>query len=87
MNSIIHIGKIIRDKLAEEDRSIAWLAQKINHDRSSLCKLLKKDSIDTALLLKISVTLRFDFFSHFSDMLHEKTAQFLPQKQATFATS
>jgi len=82
MNGIIHIGDIIRNKLAEEERSIAWLAQKVHHDRSSLRKLLKKDSIDTTLLLKISVVLQFDFFSCFSDRLsiHPTIAQFLPQQ-------
>jgi len=62
MTKKIHIGELICDKLSENQRSIAWLAKKVHHDRTSLSRLLKKDSIDTNLLLNISIVLHFDFF-------------------------
>ena len=70
MSEKIHIGELICNKLNENQRSIAWLAQKVHHDRSSLRKLLKKDSIDTKLLLTISTTLQFDFFSCYSEIFY-----------------
>ncbi|MDR2973053.1 MAG: XRE family transcriptional regulator [Bacteroidales bacterium] len=69
MNRVIHIGDIIREELAKDKRSITWLAGKVYHDRSSLCKLLKKPSIDTKLLLDISKAMKFDFFSCYSKLL------------------
>ena len=69
MNEKLHIGELIRDKLKEEQRSMAWLAQKVHCDKSNFYKLLKKDSIDTKLLFSISAILKFDFFSSYSEIL------------------
>ena len=65
----IDIGTLIRDKLVENQRSVAWLAQKTGHNRGSLGRLLKKDSMDTKLLSDISTILRFDFFFRYSESL------------------
>jgi hypothetical protein len=69
MTHLIHIGDVIRGKLAERGQSITWLALQVHHDRSSLCKLLKKPSIDTKLLLDISKVMKIDFFSCYSNLL------------------
>lgn len=79
----IHIGELIRYKLDENQRSIAWLSRKVHRDRSSLCKLLKKDSIDTKLLFDISTALQFDFFCYYSDKLHKPK---MKQNEELFAT-
>ena len=88
MNRQIHIGELICNKLNEEQRSIAWLAQKVHHSRSSFYKLLKKPSIDTKLLLDISVALQFDFFSCYSEIfiIHSKIISygFLRQNSQQF---
>jgi len=67
MNNGIHIGECIRYKLRNEQRSITWLARQVHQDRSSLGKLLKKESIDTQLLFKISLALQFNFFDCYSE--------------------
>lgn len=61
------IGKIIRQRLEEEGRSQAWLARQINSDQSNLCKMLKKSSMDSNMLLRISLVLHFNFFVYFSN--------------------
>lgn len=71
----IHIGQIIRDKLNENGQSASWLARKVHCDRSSLNKLLKKDHIDTKLLLRISEILNFNFFSYYSESLCNKNKE------------
>jgi hypothetical protein len=69
MNDKIHIGELIRSKLEEKERSVTWLAKKVYHDPSSLCKLLKRNNIDTELLLQISLILNYDFFVYYSDFI------------------
>lgn len=64
----IHIGNLIRDKLKEKDRSASWLAGRISCDRSNICKILRKTTIDTALLLQISMALETNFFMYYSDI-------------------
>ena len=71
----IHIGKVILEKLKEEERSIAWLARKTHCEYSNFCKILKKQFIDTELLLRISLVLKYDFFSHFSKLIPENKTQ------------
>jgi DNA-binding Xre family transcriptional regulator len=71
MHETIHIGKLIRQKLAEKDRPIAWLAQKIGCDPSNLCKMLKNKDIRCELLLQISAALEEDFFAHYSKQFRE----------------
>ncbi len=78
MSEDIHIGKLIREKLDKNGQSASWLAKKVHCDRSSFNKLLKKDHIDTKLLLHISKVLNFDFFSYYSDSLYNKIMRETP---------
>ena len=63
----IHIGDLILQKLREAKRSVAWLAEKIYTDPSSLRKKLKKGSMNTELLRRISQALDYHFFRHYED--------------------
>lgn len=54
METHIHIGKIIRKTLREQGRSVKWFAGQLPCDRTTAYKLFKKESIDTALLQRIS---------------------------------
>jgi len=67
----LHIGKIICEQLKKDGRKKKWLAQQVNCTLSSLCKILKNDSIHTALLLRISLACKYDFAEHISR--HYKT--------------
>jgi len=66
-NNEIDIGKLILQKLKEVKRSVAWLAEKIYTDPSSLRKKLKKGSMNTDLLRRISKALNYKFFRHYED--------------------
>ncbi|MDR3235707.1 MAG: XRE family transcriptional regulator [Prevotellaceae bacterium] len=68
----ISIGTLIRQQLKDDGRGVAWLAKKINCDRSTLYKTLKKPDINTALLMQICEELKTDFFVLFSNALKEK---------------
>lgn len=67
---MIHLGKLIREELAAQERTPAWLARKLFCDRSNVYKLLKKQNLDTELLRRISVILQHDFFSDCSERMH-----------------
>jgi hypothetical protein len=66
MENEIHIGDEICRRLKEINRSKAWLAKEVRYDRSSFCKLLKRNYINTELLLQISLLLDKDFFAIYS---------------------
>ena len=72
MNNGLHIGELIQKVLTEEGRIASWLAKKLHYDKSNIYRIFKSPSINTQLLLKISLLLKHDFFHHFSTTIQEK---------------
>ena len=70
-NSDIHIGQLIKDELERQERSVSWFARKLYCDRSNIYKIFKRSTIDTELLMRISVVLNHDFFSDYIEVLVE----------------
>ena len=56
------ICEIIKEELKVQERSITWFANKLSVDRTSVYRLFRKNSIDTELLMRISVILNRNFF-------------------------
>lgn len=67
---MIDIGEKIKEELERQERSVSWLAQKLGCHRTVVYRLLGRNSIDTALLRKISSILGHDFFEDYSTDLH-----------------
>ncbi|GAP73054.1 hypothetical protein SAMD00024442_59_2 [Candidatus Symbiothrix dinenymphae] len=65
----IHIGKLIKSKLAEDGRSVVWFADKLHCDSSNIYRIFQKQWIDNEQLLDISLILGYDFFTTFSDYI------------------
>ena len=63
---MINIGQSIKNELQKQERSISWLANKLGCNRIAVYRILRKNSIDTALLERISVILNHDFFKEYS---------------------
>jgi hypothetical protein len=63
----IHIGKKIKFELYKQDIPITTFAKQINRSRNVIYDIFERESIDTALLNKICLTLRLDFFSLYSN--------------------
>jgi len=63
------IGTMIKEELERQERTVSWLARKLNCDRSNIYRLFQKHSVDTALLHRLSVILGRDFFSDLSNEL------------------
>lgn len=66
------IGTMIKEELERQERTVSWLARKLNCDRSNIYRLFQKHSIDTALLQRLSVILNRDFFSDLSNNLPKR---------------
>ena len=64
---VIHIGHLIKEVLAEQGRSVSWLAAKVGCTRQNMYYSLNRAFIYTDLLLKISNALDYDFFKCYSD--------------------
>ena len=62
----IHIGKKIKEELQKQHMPVSLFAQKINRSRNVVYDIFERESIDTALLNKISRVLNCDFFSAYS---------------------
>ncbi|TGX82471.1 XRE family transcriptional regulator [Palleniella muris] len=62
---MINIGQSIREELERQERTVSWLARKLNCNRSLVYRILGKNSIDTGMLIRISRILKHDFFKEF----------------------
>jgi len=63
---MIHIGQLIKTELERQERTPTWLAKKINCDRTNIYRIFERESIDTALLSRISTALNRNFFEELS---------------------
>ena len=61
-NFMVHIGKCIEHELRSQRRSVKWLADQLFCDRSNVYRLLQRESVDTAQLMRISRILECNFF-------------------------
>jgi transcriptional regulator with XRE-family HTH domain len=58
----IHIGELIKQKADAKKLSLEDLGKLINRTRQTVGDIYKRKSIDTELLIAISIALDFDFF-------------------------
>ena len=63
---MIHIGRLIEDELRRQERTVTWFAEKLCCERTNVYSIFKRESIDTALLLRISNVLNKNFFSYYT---------------------
>lgn len=64
---MVNIGQSIKDELERQERTVSWLARKLNCTRAAVYRIFAKNSIDTALLTSISQILHRNFFQDLSD--------------------
>jgi transcriptional regulator with XRE-family HTH domain len=68
----IHIGKKIKEELYKQGISVSSFAKKINRSRNVVYNIFERESIDTALLNRIGLILRIDFFNIYSEQKEYK---------------
>ena len=64
--SNIHIGHIIQAQLKTDQHSVGWLSREIGCTRNHVYKIFNKPSLDGDLLLRISLSMNFNFFQYYT---------------------
>lgn len=67
-----HLGNHIKQVLANEGRTITWLAQELGCTRDNLYKIFKHSYMNTDMLFRICAATGHDFFKDCSDNLELK---------------
>ncbi len=62
---MIHIGANIKSILMQKSIKVAHLASLIDTSRQNVNGILKRKSLDSELLFKISKALKYNFFKHY----------------------
>ena len=65
----IHIGRMVRQVLKEQGRSVTWLAKELHCCRTNMYLIFEKQYLDIELLLRISKILNYNFFTQLSQSL------------------
>ena len=74
-----HIGQIIEKELHRQERSVTWFARRLYCDRTNVYNIFRRQSLDTELLLRISIILEYNFFQIYSDIYNNRTLKYLLQ--------
>ena len=64
---MIHIGQEIKNTLLRQERSVTWFAKHLCCDRRNVYNIFLKQSIDSELLMRVSIILNKDFFKLLSE--------------------
>lgn len=64
---MINIGQCIKAELERQERSVSWLARKLNVNRAAVYRIFGKNIIYTGMLANISLILRRNFFRELSE--------------------
>jgi len=65
----LHIGKEIQEELLRQGHTVLWLSQQLGCNRTNIYNIFVRESINTDLLVKISIALNKDFFALYRDLL------------------
>ena len=63
----VNIGELIKEELEKQERTVSWLARKLNCKRMTVYRIFNKNSIDTMLLARICEVLHCNLFKPLSD--------------------
>lgn len=66
------IGKLIKEELIRQERSVTWLARKLSCHRTNVYDIFERENIDITLLARISRVLRHNFFKDVSDSVERE---------------
>lgn len=68
----MHIGQLIKEELEAQGHTVVWLARELSYSRTNIYKIFDRSSIDTDVLLRVSLILKRDFFKDYSEELKNK---------------
>lgn len=64
---MVNIGQSIKEELQRQERTVSWLARKLNCTRTAVYRIMDKNSLDTMQLQSISIILKHNFFQEICD--------------------
>ena len=68
----IFIGEEIKKVVKERKVTVSWLARELGCHRTNIYRIFDSASVDTDILLRLSIILKFDFFSLYSNIIDLK---------------
>ena len=69
----VNIGQALREEMDRTGRTVTWLSKQLGTNRMACYRIFNSYSIDTQMLLRISVLLGRDFFVLYSSALREES--------------
>ena len=66
------IGKLIKQELERQERTVTWFAKKLSCHRTNVYDIFARDNIDMTLLIRISRILHHNFLKDLSEMIEEE---------------
>lgn len=63
------IGELIKRELSRQERTVVWFANRLSCDRTNVYRIFSKRSLDTDLLVRISIVLGHNFFADIASEL------------------
>ena len=68
----IFIGEEIKKVVKERQVTVSWLSRELGCHRTNIYRIFTSKSIDTDILLRLSIILNHDFFRHYTDAVGQK---------------
>ena len=68
----IFIGEEIKKVVKERKVTVSWLARELGCHRTNIYRIFDSASVDTDILLRLSIILKFNFFNLYTDVVTQK---------------
>lgn len=76
----MHVGRMIESIVRSQGRSPSWLAQQLHMVRVNVYDIFRRESVDSALLRRLSLILDVDLFRILSEDLQQTKAEKTDEK-------
>lgn len=63
----IHAGKMVKEVFAASGMTVSELGRRVQTTRQNIYRIFERESIDTALLLRLGKALSHDFFGYYTE--------------------
>lgn len=68
----VHIGREIKKKVQERKMTVVGLSRELGCHRTNIYRIFESPSVDSGVLSRLSVILKFDFFKVYSEDIADK---------------
>ncbi len=66
------IGKLIKQELERQERTVTWFARKLSCHRTNVYDIFGRENIDMTLLVRISRILQHNFLKDLAEMIDDE---------------